>query len=151
MELSLSKVSDQDLHKEYVTRFTLPAGEIVSTSSRMVLHLRSYFAKEPDREKLVIVYLSNRNGILGTEVLFTGTISTSEVYTRELIKKVLRYSATAIILAHNHPSGNSYPSQNDRSITEKIKHACMLIDVKLHDHFILCRDGYTSFKDQGYL
>ena len=151
MEQSLSKISDQDLHKEYIKRFTLPTGDIVSSSKQVVLHLRPYFAKEPDREKLVVVYLSSRNGLIGTELLFTGTLSTSEIYIREVVKKVLSHHAASIILAHNHPSGNPYPSQADRAITERIKQACLLVDVKVHDHVILYRDGYTSFLDKGYL
>ena len=84
MEPTLSKISDKDLHQEYIKRFTLPTGDIVSSSKQVVLHLRPYFAKEPDREKLVVVYLSSRNGLIGTELLFTGTLSSSQIYIRAL-------------------------------------------------------------------
>ena len=149
--MSLSSISDRELHHKYVKRFTLSAGDILSSSDAVVKHLRAYFANEVDREKLVITYLNLSNALIGTEVLFTGTLSTSAVYPREVVKRVIKYHAAAIIIAHNHPSGNPEPSQDDKAITEKIKQVCSLINVNLHDHIILYRDGYTSFADKGLL
>ena len=149
--MTLSSVSDHELHHEYVKRFTLSRGEIISSSKALVRHLRAYFANEPDREKLVITYLNNSNGLIGTEVLFTGTLATSAVYPREIVKRVLRHHAASIIIAHNHPSGNPEPSNNDKSTTETINQVCSLINVNLNDHIILYRDGYTSFADKGLL
>ena len=94
----------------------------MSSSDAVVKHLRAYFANEADREKLVITYLNLSNALIGTEVLFTGTLSTSAVYPREVVKRVIKYHAAAIIIAHNHPSGNPEPSKDDKEITEKINH-----------------------------
>jgi len=73
------------------------------------------------------------------------------LYPREVVKRVIKYHAAAIIIAHNHPSDNPEPSKDDMAITEKIKKVCSLINVNLNDHIILYRNGYTSFADKGLL
>ena len=87
--MSLSSISDRELHHEYVKRFTLSAGDILSSSDAVVKHLRAYFVNEADREKLVITYLNLSNALIGTEVLFTGTLSTSAVYPGRLLRGLL--------------------------------------------------------------
>jgi DNA repair protein RadC len=91
-----------------------------------------------------------KNKILKIEKLFSGTIATAAVYPREIVKKVLELKATAIILSHNHPSGDITPSASDFVITARIQAALASIDVALHDHLIVGDDFY-SFAEHGFL
>ena len=83
-------------------------------------------------------------------MMFTGTISVSIIYTRELVKKIMVLKSSGIVLIHNHPSGCAEPSMEDKTITMKIAIALASIDVALHDHIII-GDGYHSMADSGWL
>ena len=147
----LSKVSDGELITEYSKRFTLKSGEQVTGSTDVVNHLKQFFIDDLHREKFVVVFLSGNNSIITTETLFKGTLTSSAVYPREVIRKVLEHGAGALILSHNHPSGNLNPSKDDIAITKRLVDACRTIDVKIHDHIIIAGDGYTSFADKGLM
>ncbi|MCE7614279.1 hypothetical protein LZT09_06635, partial [Vibrio fluvialis] len=82
--------------------------------------------------------------------LFHGTIDAASVYPREVVKVVLEANAAAVILAHNHPSGDSTPSQADRRITERLKDALTLVDVRVLDHIVVGKDS-VSFAERGWL
>ena len=84
-------------------------------------------------------------------VLFRGTIDQASVYPREIVKEALRLNAAACILAHNHPSGVAEPSGSDRQITQKVKQALELIDVRVLDHFIIGGLTHTSFAERGLM
>lgn len=149
--MELSKVSDSELLAEYSKRFTLKSGSKITSSSDVVKHLRQYFINDLLTEKFVIIFLSGNNSIITTETLFTGTLTSSAVYPREVIRKVLEYGAAALIIAHNHPSGNLSPSNDDKAITKKLQEACKTIDVLIHDHIIIAGEEYTSFADKGLM
>ena len=99
----------------------------------------------------LVIYLNGRNQILKLEELFEGTLSTSAVYPRGVVKRALDNNAAAIVLVHNHPSGNSTPSQDDLAITKKLKEATQSIDVSVHDHLIIAGNDVYSFADHGIL
>jgi len=99
----------------------------------------------------LVIYLNGRNQILKLEELFEGTLSTSAVYPREVVKRALDNNAAAIVLVHNHPSENSTPSQDDLAITKKLKEATQSIDVSVHDHLIIAGNDVYSFADHGIL
>jgi DNA repair protein RadC len=103
------------------------------------------------REMFVIFYLNSKNGILSREVHSIGTIDSSAVYPREIIKAALLNDAVALVLVHNHPSGDPAPSQCDREITKEIQAAGKLFSVKVLDHVILGDGRFYSFADQGDL
>ena len=150
--MQLSKISDDLIKDEYVKRFRLPENGIIRSGEDAAKHLETYLGKMQDRECIVVVYLNGRNQIITTEILFEGTLTTSAVYPREVVKRIVKLGAAAILIAHNHPSGNPSPSNDDRIVTRKIKDACLLIDVQLHDHIIIVPGGgYTSFADKGIL
>ena len=88
-------------------------------------------------------------GVLDIVELFEGTLTTSAVYPREVIKLILEKDAAAVIFVHNHPSGNPNPSKDDQNLTQKLKAACSTIDVQLHDHLIIAGNDYTSMADKG--
>lgn len=102
-----------------------------------------------EEEKFGCLFLDQQNCIIKSEILFTGTVNCCSVYIRELIKKALAYNAAGIIIGHNHPSGNITPSDADRSMTDKIKAACDLMEIKLLDHFIIGKGESYSFAENG--
>ena len=107
--------------------------------------------RDKNREVFVAIYLNGRNQIIKMEELFQGTISTSAVYPREVVKRALENDAAAIVFVHNHPSGNPNPSQDDLSITKKLKDALISIDVSVHDHIIIAGNDVYSFADHGLI
>ena len=98
-----------------------------------------------------MIYLNGKNAVISSEILFSGTLTTAAVYPREIIKRALEENAAAILVGHNHPSGNKNPSQDDLQITKKIKSACQTIDISLHDHLIVTSEGFYSFSDHGVI
>ena len=149
---SLDKVSDEELESAFQKRFRINVGEAIKGSENVAKNLMTYLGGRLTRECFVVVFLNNRNQILSTEILFEGTLTSSAVYPREIIKRIVELNAAAIIISHNHPSGNLTPSVDDIKITKKIKEACQTIDVNLHDHVIITPGGgYTSMADQGLM
>ena len=120
-------------------------------SSDEVLDYLQHNLRDKNREVFLVIYLNGRNQILKLEELFKGTLSTSAVYPREVVKRALDNNAAAIVLVHNHPSGNSTPSQDDLAITKKLKEATQSIDVSVHDHLIIARNDVCSFAVHGIL
>lgn len=120
-------------------------------SSHDVLSYLSLNLRDRSREVFMVIFLNGRNQILAVEELFEGTLSTSAVYPREVIKRALRNKAAALVFVHNHPSGNNQPSKEDLKITTRLKEAASAIDVVVHDHIIISGDDYYSFSDRGLL
>ena len=125
-------------------------GQYVANSQEVYNVMKPLFEKHVDVECVYCIFLDARNKILGIEKMFTGTISASLIYPRELVKRIIALKATAIVLTHNHPSGCTQPSLEDKAITVKIGVALAGIDVALHDHIII-GDGHHSMADTGYM
>ncbi len=98
-----------------------------------------------------MLFLDSQLHIIADEILFEGSLSSASVYPRELIKRVLFYNASAVIIAHNHPSGMAEPSQSDIELTYKIGQVLDMIEVKLLDHFIIGEGQTTSLARLGYI
>lgn len=104
------------------------------------------------QEQFIILLLSQSNRVLGKVLLSSGTTSGTTIDLKFIIVAAAKANAQGLILSHNHPSGNTNPSQADRDLTAKIKAACQLISVTLLDHVIVTpHDGYTSFADKGWI
>ncbi|MDE6878106.1 MAG: JAB domain-containing protein [Odoribacter sp.] len=103
------------------------------------------------KEYVKLVLLNNANRVLGIATISEGGMNSTVVDIRLILQTALLAHATAIILAHNHPSGEWMPSRHDDMITKKIKEATGVVDIILHDHIIVTRDGYYSYKDEGKL
>ncbi|MGM8282498.1 JAB domain-containing protein [Escherichia coli] len=95
--------------------------------------------------------LNNQNQLIAGETLFTGTINRTEVHPREVIKRALYHNAAAVVLAHNHPSGEVTPSKADRLITERLVQALGLVDIRVPDHLIVGGNQVFSFAEHGLL
>ncbi|WP_123312551.1 RadC family protein [Escherichia coli] len=97
-----------------------------------------------EREEFRVLYLNNQNQLIAGETLFTGTINRTEVHPREVIKRALYHNAAAVVLAHNHPSGEVTPSKADRLITERLVQALGLVDIRVPDHLIVGAHNHPS-------
>jgi len=125
-------------------------GQTVSNSAEVYNILKPIIAKHDDVEVLYGIFLDAKNHIIDIQELSRGTLTASAVYPREVIKKVLKLKAAALILAHNHPSGDTEPSQEDKEITTRIGLILHAIGVTLHDHTII-GNGHHSMADSGWL
>lgn len=101
------------------------------------------------REQFRILFLDKRNRLIADEVQQQGTVDHTPVYVREVVKRALELSATAIILAHNHPSGDPTPSRADIDMTKQIVASAAPLGISVHDHIIVGRDGHASLKSLG--
>ena len=102
-------------------------------------------------ERFGVMYLDNQNRVLAFEVLFNGTLTQTAIHPREIIRAALAHGAAAVILAHNHPSRNLQPSRPDELLTQTIKSALALVDVRLLDHIIVSCDATLSMAEHGLL
>ena len=148
--MNLNQISDGQLTSEYVKRFNLQSGETISDIDTAVAHLRPYFS-DPLREMFVVIFLNGKNAHISTEVIFKGSLTNAFVHPREIVRKAVLTGAAALILAHNHPSGNREPSSEDIRITKKLREACETIDVPIHDHIILAGTNSTSLANRGLM
>lgn len=104
-----------------------------------------------DREAFTVLWLDNQHRLITHDTLFLGTINSITVHPREVVKSGLKNNAAAALLAHNHPSGEAEPSQADRLITERLKQALELVDIRLLDHLVVGGMDIVSFAERGWL
>jgi DNA repair protein radc len=112
--------------------------------------LQSQLADE-EREIFIVIFLDNQNRVLKHSRLFSGTLSHVEVHPREIVREAIKVNAAAVILAHNHPSGNAQPSKSDRLITERVVKSCQFMDIRVLDHLVIGRGEYVSFAERGWI
>lgn len=129
------------------TRLRQP-GKAFNSSTATRDWLRLQLAHQ-EREIFMVLYLDNQNRLLEKETLFLGTINSTEIHPREIVKGALRHNAAAVILAHNHPSGCIEPSQADKTITQRLVQALGLVEVRVLDHLIVGRTDILSFAEHG--
>lgn len=103
------------------------------------------------QEIFAVVYLNRGNRILSLETISIGGLTGTVADPRIILKKALEQDATALVLCHNHPSGNLTPSRADEQLTQKIKQAAALMDIQVLDHIIVSHEGYFSFADEGMI
>lgn len=126
-------------------RAQLSKRDIFSSWDKVLAYCKAVMAHET-REQFRILFLDKKHGLLSDEVQQTGTIDRTPVYPREVVSRALELSASGIILVHNHPSGDASPSQEDISMTYRLKDVANALDITLHDHLIIARNDYISFK-----
>lgn len=104
-----------------------------------------------DRECFKVLFLDAKNRVISAETLFTGSLTASSVYPREVVRAALDRSAAALIFAHNHPSGDSEPSPADYAVTRQLLFACQTVGITVHEHIVIGNNQYFSFADQGHI
>ncbi|WP_312274304.1 RadC family protein [Pseudescherichia sp.] len=132
-----------------VEKYQRKPGEAFTSTSFTKTWLQLYMAHQ-EREVFIVMYLDNQHCLLGRETLFTGTLSHTEVHPREVVKSALKHNAAAVILAHNHPSGTTEISQQDKHITQRVMKALALVEVRVLDHLVVGSE-VVSFAECGLL
>ncbi len=135
---------------ERAARAPLKQRTVISSWSQLVSYCRVSMAHEP-REQFRVLFLDAKNQLIADEVMNEGTVDHAPVYPREVARRALELSSAAVILVHNHPSGDPKPSAADLAITREIVAAANAVSVKVHDHLVIGRNGVESFKSLGLL
>ena len=123
---------------------------VLSSWNKVIDYCRSAMA-HAEREQFRILFLDKKNVLIADEVQQEGTVDHTPVYVREVMKRALEVSATAIVLVHNHPSGDPSPSRADVDMTKQIVVAAKPLGITIHDHIIIAREGHASFRSLGLL
>ncbi len=103
------------------------------------------------REVFVVLFLDAQNRVLAQEEMFSGTLTQTSVYPREVVKRALQHNAASVIFAHNHPSGVAEQSRSDEQLTAVLKQALALVDIRVLDHFVVAGNSTLSFAEKGLL
>ncbi|MBI2312067.1 MAG: DNA repair protein RadC [Betaproteobacteria bacterium] len=141
---AVAEMARRALAEEMRTNDALRSPAAVREYLRLALQGREY-------EVFLALFLDAQNRVIEAEELFRGTLSQTSVYPREVVKRALYHNAGAVIFAHNHPSGLAEPSRADEALTQALKQALALVDVKVLDHFIVAGSGTVSFAERGLL
>jgi DNA repair protein RadC len=140
IDLKVVAAAGQRLARGQVTK-----RQVLSSWSAVIDYCRAAMAFE-SREQFRILFLDKKNALIADEVQQVGTVDHTPVYPREIVRRALELSSTAIILVHNHPSGDPTPSQADVTMTREIVAVAKAMGIAVHDHIIVGRDGHASFK-----
>lgn len=125
-------------------------GEALNSPATVRNYLRLLLAGE-EREVFTVLFLDAQNRAIACEAMFYGTLTKTSVYPREIVKRVIHHNAASVILAHNHPSGAAEPSNADQVLTQALKNALALVDVRVLDHFIVGSEDVLSFAERGLI
>jgi DNA repair protein RadC len=123
---------------------------VISSWTALLAYVRVALANEP-REQFRVLFLDKKNQLIADETMHRGTVDHAPVYPREVMRRALELSASAIILAHNHPSGDPTPSKADIDMTRQIVEAGRSLRIEIHDHLVVGHEGVASFKALGLL
>ncbi len=134
----------------YLRGRTRKGAQAISSTGALLNYCRVKLAGLRD-EQFLAVFLDSANEVIADEVIQEGTVNQSVVYPRKVMERALYHSATALIFVHNHPSGACRPSKEDKLITAELVRVAKGLQIAVHDHIIICRDGYYSFRERGQL
>ncbi|MEQ8326955.1 MAG: DNA repair protein RadC [Parvibaculum sp.] len=135
---------------ERLAREEAMAGDVISSWDKLLAYCRQTMAHQPV-EQFRLLFLDKRNRLIADELQQQGTIDHTPVYTREVVKRALELGAAALILVHNHPSGEPEPSAADIAMTEELVSASEKLGIVIHDHLVIGRAGHASFRSLGLL
>lgn len=125
-------------------------GQYLKGSADVFYVMKPIFAEVDDVERMYCIFMDTKNNILSMDKVATGSLTSSSIYPRELIKLALKHKAGSVVISHNHPSGDPHPSNEDKQMTLKLAFAFKAIDVSLLDHIIV-GETYYSFADEGIM
>ena len=128
----------------------LAKGRSIENPSSVFTYLQSLLA-DYEYEVFGVLFLDTKHRVIRFDEMFRGTLESARVYPREVAKAALSLNAAAVILVHNHPSGDPEPSQTDRQLTDRIREALNLIEIRTLDHVVVGLDGCVSLAERGYL
>lgn len=131
-------------------RLPLADRPVVSTSQQLLDYLRADMSNLIV-ERFRVLFLTSQNELMADDLLWEGTVGEAPAYPREVVKRALEVGATGILLVHNHPSGSHQPSKGDIDATQRIADAARMLGICLHDHIIVSRAGWASFRTLGLL
>lgn len=123
---------------------------VLNSGARLMDYCRATLAHEP-REHFRLLFLNKKNELIADEIQQSGTVDHTPAYPREIMKRALELGATAIILCHNHPSGDAKPSKDDIMMTDAVIAAGKPLNIIIHDHIIVSKNGATSFRNLGLI
>ncbi len=123
---------------------------LLSNWDRLIAYLTAALAREKT-EQARVLFLDNRNHLLADEIMGRGTVNHTPIYPREVVRRALELQATALILVHNHPSGDPRPSAEDVEMTREVKQAAALMGIALHDHLIIGDGRWCSLRQEGLM
>ena len=132
------------------TQEQIKARPIISSWTTLLTYVQTELQHEP-REHFRVLFLDRKNQLIVDELMNVGTVDQAPVYPREIARRALELSASALILVHNHPSGDPTPSRADIEMTREIIDALSPLEITVHDHLIAGRNGVTSFKSSGLI
>jgi DNA repair protein RadC len=139
----------QEVAREYLKEKIIK--ERFCRSSKEVFEYLYHSMRGLKKEVFKVIYLNSKNKILNEEDLFEGSLTSTSIYPREIIKNAIKNDASALIFVHNHPSGDPQPSNLDKEITEDLVCACKIMEINVLDHIIVGNDKYYSFADNGLI
>lgn len=134
----------------HLEKYLREPGVVLTSATAMRDWLRLKLAGQ-EREVFMVLHLDNQHRLIDYETVFLGSISHIEIQPREIVKSALRHNAAAVILVHNHPSGEAEPSKADKYITERLKEALSLVDIRTPDHLVVGHHHIVSFAERGWL
>lgn len=133
-----------------ILRRDVEGAHILSSWDKVLDYCRAAMGREKV-EQFRLLFLDNRNRLIADEVQQRGTVNHTPVYPREVVKRALELDASALIMVHNHPSGDPTPSAPDIEMTRAVRDALSQIDIRLHDHLIIARSDHTSMRADGLI
>ena len=147
-----SPVTENDilLMAKQLASLRLRKGRALTSPKDVFCHLQTLLANY-EHEVFALLMLDSRHRVIAFEEVFRGTLDGASVYPREVLKLALEHNAAALILVHNHPSGDPEPSQADLVLTRKLQDALNLVDIRTIDHIVVGSEGCVSMAEQGYL
>jgi len=140
----IKQVSDRYLENKLISK------DVVQNPNDLQQYLHQLIGHKT-KEIFAGIFLDAKNRVLTSKILFTGTLTTSSVYPREVIKEALKQNAAAMIFAHNHPSGDIEPSKSDIKITKDLLFALKYVGIIVHEHMIIGSEGFYSFAAHGLI
>ena len=138
------ELSKRAINEELTINASLSSPQAVKNYLKLLLGHKTH-------ESFAVLFLDIKNRLIISEELFRGTLSQASVYPREVVKAALSHNAAALILAHNHPSGSCEPSRADIDLTQSLKQALSLVDIKVLDHFIVANPHVYSLAEHGLM
>jgi len=147
-----SPVSADDILRmaQQLARQRLAKGRLLTSPDQVISHLQ-VLLQHYEHEVFALLLLDSKHRVLSFQELFRGTLDEASVHPREVVKLVLAHNAAAVVLVHNHPSGDPEPSQADRQLTKTLKEALSLVGTRTLDHVVVGLEGCVSFAERGFL